>query len=201
MTSPNSLSANQRRGLFDVLGGFSLCCWLPYRSGPTAASAVPIRGNRRWTGVIPLLLALVRARGRRLCSQLCSAPSGGRSRPNDPCGKAVDPISKLAEEVHFIASDWMLLGIPQESEIFAFSAKLAIIGATINGESHADPGRKRCKIRLRTADRPRPRRAGRGDQAWGPVVVLSAEEYERLKALESASAVEIDKSGGKTDNE
>ena len=33
------------------------------------------------------------------------------------------------------------------------------------------------------------------------VVVLSVEEYERLKALESASAVEIDKSGGKTDSE
>ena len=33
------------------------------------------------------------------------------------------------------------------------------------------------------------------------VVVLSVEEYERLKALESASAEEKDKSTGKTDSE
>ncbi len=33
------------------------------------------------------------------------------------------------------------------------------------------------------------------------VVVLSVEEYERLKALESASAGEIDQSAGKTDSE
>ena len=33
------------------------------------------------------------------------------------------------------------------------------------------------------------------------VVVLSVEEYERLKALESASAEEKDKSAGKTDSE
>ena len=33
------------------------------------------------------------------------------------------------------------------------------------------------------------------------VVVLSVEEYERLKALESASAEEKDKSTRKTDNE
>ena len=33
------------------------------------------------------------------------------------------------------------------------------------------------------------------------VVVLSVEEYERLKALESGSAGEKDKSSGKTDSE
>ena len=33
------------------------------------------------------------------------------------------------------------------------------------------------------------------------VVVLSVEEYERLKALESASAGKKDKSSGKTDSE
>ena len=33
------------------------------------------------------------------------------------------------------------------------------------------------------------------------IVVLSVEEYERLKALESASPAEIDKSAGKTDRE
>ena len=40
--------------------------------------------------------------------------------------------------------------------------------------------------------------AGRGGQAWaGPVVfVLSVEEYERLKALENATAREEDQRSG-----
>ena len=78
----------------------------PSYSAPPDSAEAADPARRRWTGATPLILALVRVRGCRLCSQLRPAPEGGRSRPNYPYVKASGGTIRHEMESHFSVCPW-----------------------------------------------------------------------------------------------
>ena len=57
-------------------------------TAPSPRVGVAAPGDRRWTGATPPFCCPERARGRGAIHIGANAPSGGRSRPKSPCGKA-----------------------------------------------------------------------------------------------------------------
>ncbi len=92
-----------RKTRFDVHGSASVCCCFRCGSGPFVAPAVPIRGQRRWTGATPPFGPPGSAPGSiGMCTPMLPS-KGGRSRPNYPCGKAEEsmrnPEMRLSRDV------------------------------------------------------------------------------------------------------